>query len=469
MESTRQGRPRVRRLRDVFFHLRPGGVLVLGHLEERPDGGQGTPSTDLRAFVRHLLTLKDERAVMPKGQHDRDDHQLAMSLGEVGIHDGHAVLENRTSAFAKLREEEVDTVLDLRGDELGRVLERRPPLVFAARSTVRLSNPDLESPAPGTYDVPAVSLREYHDVVCAPGQLVVRDNLLLPDTYRHNQRRRLKNLYTEELSPLFARPRHELSEIRPLEGDYFYLDSEFRGHFGHALTEVMGRLWAWSTAKRAVPGLKALMAENKGRKLAGFEASLFGAAGIDRDDIVMTSGPVRVERLLAPTPMFSMPAYVHPDLAETWRTIGRNLAAQAPEREYPARIFCSRRVDKRPCRNSVEVEEMFADHGFEVIYPEDFSLAEQARVFRDAEVVAGFGGSGLFSLAFCEEPKRVVIVSPESYLSPNEYMIAAVLGHEVDHVLSKPDESDSAYYWESGFSVDWDREGVYLKDLLSSL
>jgi capsular polysaccharide biosynthesis protein len=274
-----------------------------------------------------------------------------------------------------------------------------------------------------------------------------------------------------ELSPLFAMLRDDLSDPEPerLEGPHFYLDSEFRGHFGHAMTEVMSRLWAWPAAKRAEPRLKALMCVNKGRDLAGWEATLFAAAGIDRDDIVMASGPVEVEKLLAATPMFSMPAYVHPDIAETWATVGRELAAQAPDRDYPKRVFCARRPGKRPCHNAAEVEALFADHGFEVVYPEDFPLPEQARIFREAEVIAGFAGSGLFSTCLSDSPKRVIMLSPASYTARNEYMIAAVLGHELDLVLSEPDPSYTGHYWESGFTFDFEREGVFLRDLLSAL
>ena len=49
-----------------------------------------------------------------------------------------------------------------------------------------------------------------------------------------------------------------------------------------------------------------------------FERALYGAAGIAPDDLVLVDGPVRVERLLAATPMFSQPQYVHPDLVHTY-------------------------------------------------------------------------------------------------------------------------------------------------------
>jgi hypothetical protein len=74
-----------------------------------------------------------------------------------------------------------------------------------------------------------------------------------------------------------------------------------------------------------------------------------------------------------------------------------------------------------------------------VIYPEDFPLPEQAAMFRHADVVAGYAGSALFTLAFCETPKLVIMISPEIFKPRNEYMICSVLGHQLNVLWCKPD------------------------------
>lgn len=470
VDDTRQGRGRVRLLRNVFFHLRPGGALIIRNFRAKPKVSHAwTANDDVSSFVSRLVGLKCQGDSEPEGQAQRDEQGLATAIGRVVLEAQHVLLTNRVRGLAKIREEEMNTVLELRAEKPGRVLESRPPLEFASRCTLRENTSERSDGMPATYHAPVVSLREYYGVVCAPGQVVIQDNLILPDTYRHNQKKRLKNLYTEELSPLFAMPLDDVSQAEALAGAYFYLDSEFRGHFGHAMTEVLSRLWAWPHAKRAEPGLKAVMALNKGRELADFEVALFAAAAIDPSDLVLVREPVRIEKLLAATPMLSMPEYVHPDIGETWAMVGRELASLAPPRKYPTRVFCSRRIEKRLCHNAAEVESLFSSHGFEVIYPEDFPLAEQAMIFRQAEVVAGFAGSGLFSLCLCASPKRVVMILPESYTARNEYMIASVLGHEIDLVSCKADIFEPGHAAKAGFTFDFDREGVYLKGVLSSL
>ena len=85
------------------------------------------------------------------------------------------------------------------------------------------------------------------------------------------------------------------------------------------------------------------------------------------------------------------------------------------------------------------MEALFADHGFTVVHPEDHSLPDQARMVRDAEVVAGFAGSGMFQIALAGGPKHVVLVGSESYTASNEYLISSVVGHRLDLVLCRPD------------------------------
>lgn len=474
VDDTRQRRVRVRLFRDVFFHLRPEGAYIARKVRGQAQATEVSPSGEgLLQLVSRLGEMKEREAPAPNGRAEEDEQKLAAAVGQVTLTGQHLVVTNQGAALAKMSETEMDTVLELRGKEAGRVIESRPSLEFVSRCRLRENTPERSRGMRESYHVPAMSLREYNDVVCAPGQLVIQGNLLLPDTYRHNQRKRLKNLYTEELSPRFATPIRDVSRAESLPGAYFYLDSEFRGHFGHAMTEQLSRLWAWPEAKRAEPGLKALMALNKDRELAEFEIALYGAAGIDASDLVLVRGPVRVEKLLAATPMLSNPDYVHPDIGETWAEVSQGLASMAVTRDYPKRIFCSRRTTKRACHNTAEVESLFSDHGFEVVYPEDFSLPEQAMIFRQAEVIAGFAGSGLFSLAFCTSPKRVVMISPESYAERNEYLIASVLGHEIDLVWCKADvrppqhpENES---FKPGFTFDFAREGVHLNSVLASL
>lgn len=485
VDDVRARASRARRFQDVFHHLAPGGTLIV---RDVPPAAVNQPDPTLKGLGGLLGNVEVARREGPPPQGKpgtpppsaamlvrQDAWFLAEAIDSVESVDGHLVVTSRGSrALAKIGEDEVDRLLEIRGDGRDRVLDVVPAEPFASRCTLRTNATEGKhaQPRPG-YDPPPATLRKYHDVTCSPGQVVSTERVILPDSYRHNQRPRLKNRYTVEVAPRFAQLL-DTTEPTRLEGAYFHLDNELRGHFGHAMTEQVSRLWAWPRAKELVPDLKVLMALNKGRTMRGWEYTLYGAAGIARDDIVFVDGPVQVETLLSATPMLSMPQYIHPQIARTWLRMSDSLVAEAPERDYPKRFFCARKTAKRACHNAEEVEALFAEQGFEILYPEEYPIPEQAAMFRNAEVVAGYAGSALFNVCYAPDPTRIVMITSESYTASNEYMMASVLGHDIDLItcradLDQPDQGWSRQAFEASYTFDHDREGRFLAEVFATL
>ena len=75
---------------------------------------------------------------------------------------------------------------------------------------------------------------------------------------------------------------------------------------------------------------------------------------------------------------------------------------------------------------------MFDRLGFTVIYPEDLDFGTQVSLFQQAEVVAGFGGSGLFNTMFAPN-RTVLILTGDSYTPNNEYLIKSVIGGDLHY------------------------------------
>jgi capsular polysaccharide biosynthesis protein len=387
-------------------------------------------------------------------------------------HGDHLVLVNRTSALAKVAEKQANRLVQLRGN--GRVLQTVPGTTFTSRCELTVSTGVRPPQMPEQITAPPLSLRQYDGPVCVPGQVLVDGNLLLPDTYRHNQRRRLANQYTVELGRRFAAVEAELDDVPLLEGTYLYLDNEVRGHFGHALTEQLSLLWALGAARQHAGDLRPLMTARRRPELHRFERELLAAAGLPPEDVVLLHSPARAERLLAATPTFSMPQYVHPLVARVWAEVGDALAARATLQPSHDRIFVGRRTSKRACLNAGQVEALFVERGFTVVYPEDLSLPDQVALFRRAQVVAGYAGSGLFTLALVPDPKTVIRIGSEAYSANNEYLIASVVGHRLVSVVSRThrtedEERRNAKQFQSSFVMDLEREGRFLREILADL
>ncbi len=113
---------------------------------------------------------------------------------------------------------------------------------------------------------------------------------------------------------------------------------------------------------------------------------------------------------------------------------------------------------KRFCQQTTQVEEFFARHGFHVFYPEDLPFAEQARLFAGAEIVAGFGGSGMFTMMLAPAA-QIILISGNGYNAENEHLIAAVNGNRLDYFWGRSTKQTSAGYTQleaarSDFSFD---------------
>jgi len=117
---------------------------------------------------------------------------------------------------------------------------------------------------------------------------------------------------------------------------------------------------------------------------------------------------------------------------------------------------------------------VFAEQGFEILYPEEYPIPEQAAMFRHADVVAGYAGSALFNVLYAPEPTRMVMLTSEAYTASNEYMMASVLGHQIDLVTCRPDLEQPGQGWsreafESSYTFDAGREGRFLAEVFASL
>lgn len=464
--------PTVRRdlVLPLGFLVPRGGALVVAYV--RTPGAPVRDST-LRYVARLLDRGEDEPA--PRGVRGSDVPHIRAGWRDVRLAGNHLVLVNDLNSFVTLGWSEVDGVLE-RKPELGRVVTTIAGETFQHRGRLRESEPHVADRWRRTYEVPDVSLREYADAVCRPGGIVISGHTLLPDSHRHIARERPSNRFVPTFTPTAGRLWSRVPAERVIDEPHFYWDSEFRGHFGHVMTEMLSRLWALDEARRRHPGLKVLMATNpnKEAELTGHELAVLDAFGVAADDITFLREPARVATLVSATPMFSQPEVVHPRIAEVWNTLGAHLAEQAPERSYPRRLFVTRRGGYRACRNVDEVESLFAEHGFEVVQPERYPLAEQARMFREAEVIAGFGGSGLFNALMADRPRRLIMISSTNYTVENEWMIAAVRGHEVDVAWCRPevgfdDVGDRADAFHAAYSVDFDREGEFLRKVVAEL
>lgn len=457
-----------RRFARYLFHTKAGGLYVISTSDDEAGTGVG--------WLDDLERRRDGGTTPPRvgdrrDPGDRDADALAWSIESVRRGDGFVVVRNRARTVATIRERQTNRVLALSGAEADVLASRPGASVTLGPGTTVLPHEGTTPSLPSEMQAPELHLRRWADAECHPGQVAIHRGMLLPASLAGHNQGRLGHPRLARWAPGFvSRP---ADDVESLPGAWFYLDNWRRGHFGHALTEQLSVTWGWDDARARHPQLGALVFASPDSPVADWEYALLEAAGVPRDRVYAATRPVRVETLLTATPMFSRPDYIHPEIAAVYDRVGRALAAQAPDRPRPDRVFLTRSSGKRACRNATRVEDLHRRHGFEIVEPASLPLGEQVRLVREASVVSGFAGSGMFHIALAGGPKQVIAIGHEAYPAHNEQMFAAVLGHRLDLVRAKPDvprgERFELRSFHSSFAIDFEREGAFLERLLDDL
>ncbi len=455
-----------RRFPEVVWHVRRGGAAVVRLVGSADDDPERVAKA--RQFFQGLADGGPGRAPGLRPRHRR---ALLQGVDGLELSADWVRATRTTQALPKLGEDEaVALLVDAPGT--GATLQTVPGETWRLTSEVTTSRPLPRNDLPHEYAAPPASLREYHDAVVMPGRASWVDAGVLPESFRFQGRAELRNRELHELAPRFVERPPEPAQRLP--GAWFHLSSPLPRHFGHTLTEQLGHAWGWAEARERHPSLRALVATKGNRRLADWELEILAAAGVPAELVTEVTEPVRVETLLDTTAMYEIGGFVHPAMRALYDGVGAALAARSTTPDRPARLFHTRRSEKRRCRNQAEVEAMFADAGFAIVAPEDSPLPDQVARIRAAEVVAGFAGSAMFHIALAARPQHVIVITHEGYPAHNEYQLAALLGHRLDLAVCVPDvrRTQSGYQrsaFHSDFAVDPETEGAYLRSVLASL
>lgn len=79
------------------------------------------------------------------------------------------------------------------------------------------------------------------------------------------------------------------------------------------------------------------------------------------------------------------------------------------------KIFISRRRCKvQRLSNSIEIEQIFSEHGYQIVFPEEMSFDEEVAVFHRADVIVGATGAAFTNIVFCHEGAKVGIILPSN-------------------------------------------------------
>jgi len=203
-----------------------------------------------------------------------------------------------------------------------------------------------------------------------------------------------------------------VAEIPLKEGRFLYAGHLF-DHYGHFITEGLGRLYLLNKPadfKRVLFHPFIFGNVSSSNSLKEFQRIIFSSVGIPERKVQIISTVARYEELWIPEQAWPINKCPHPVMRRLYAKIRRNLRNKFGKSREPfgcERIFIARRGNLRSSRNEV-IEKLFRDRGFKVLEPQSLSFPEQIKYYVNAKVVAGFCGSGLHNIVFC--PSEAILI-----------------------------------------------------------
>ena len=186
-----------------------------------------------------------------------------------------------------------------------------------------------------------------------------------------------------------------------IEGQVAVLNARYSHNYFHWLIEILPRA---ASLRRAGITADYYLVDC----LSPFQQSALAALGIERRQLIQPHC-----KLLLEADELVVPSFPSPDcLREFGRMMLAGLGADGPV-TAPRRIFISRRrTGTRTLANELQLDQLLHAHGFETHSMEDYPLAKQARLVREAEIVVATHGAGLANLVFARPGMRVIEIVP---------------------------------------------------------
>ena len=225
------------------------------------------------------------------------------------------------------------------------------------------------------------------------------------------------------------------SRIKHLPGIHISVLAGAEGDYRHAMLDGLARLSSIpSTYMAAATGLLV----SAGSPLQADALELFDLLPSLAVNAIGRDETLRVETLVFPLSVCGDAAY-HPCVSDFFRRLSSNVPP-SPAR-LPRRFYIDTSGNTvRPLRREADLIAALAPLGFVPVRLEQLTLADQIRLFRQAEAIVAPHGSALTNLGFCRPGCLVVELLMDAFVDWSFRNLAALMGLRYDCVLGRANQ-----------------------------
>jgi hypothetical protein len=196
---------------------------------------------------------------------------------------------------------------------------------------------------------------------------------------------------------------------------------------------------------------------------ANWHKDLLQTAGIPIEKcefIDVNTTVVDCEQMLLPT-FDRLASELHPDILNIHRRLRERYA---PDVQPSRDVFIARSSwgGSRELVNRTEIENIAADAGFEIVFPERLPFPEQIALFASARTVLGEAGSGMHSTLFSHPGTKVGVLQSKTNVNFIQSQIASISKQQIYFVLGNDAPGTDG---QERFSID-PNDARYVTSLL---
>lgn len=218
-------------------------------------------------------------------------------------------------------------------------------------------------------------------------------------------------------------------EIPYIDEEVIYMNVFIR-QWGHFLIDVIGRLWYVINNDVDLRIVYTCMDEND--ELSGNYIQLLNLIGISTDRMICIKKPTRFRSVIVPESSIFPGLYY----TEEWKTIFDTVVNNVKIDTFGENdIFCSRRLLKKSNEEGEEqIEYIFNENGYESVYLEKMTVADQIRVLNSARRIVMINGSLAHNLLFVKNNASVSIINKTYRLNLHQFLINEVASADVTYI-----------------------------------
>lgn len=209
------------------------------------------------------------------------------------------------------------------------------------------------------------------------------------------------------------------------------------GIYGHAITDNIKKLWFLFTEdyKMLGPDIDLLYCYLGEGDLPVYIKEILLALGIAADSLKRVETVTEYKNVIIPDNSFIL-SDGQRFYTDSFRTTVSRIIDNAPTlTAYPEKIYLSRKKSSSfRDYGEAELAETFAQHGFEIVVPEEHSFLEQVAIFSHCKCLAATEGSIAHNAVFCRPETELVILRKSDYINTYQSALDAMNSLNVSYI-----------------------------------